>query len=316
MIFGRYTATKPLHEGRRIRVLRGIRDADGLPVIIKALRRRHPPLRDIAKLRHEFELLRRFDDDRIVRAFELVEHGSRVALVLEDFGGAALRSQIPLTGFDIGDCLQIAIKLCEALAVVHRAGVLHKDIKPDNIIYNRSSSRVALTDFSIASLIDREEQAALAPETLEGSLAYLSPEQTGRINRLVDYRSDFYSLGITLYEMLLGSLPFRADSPLALVHAHIARRPIPPEIISDDVPPILSKIIMRLLEKNAEDRYQSSNGLLADLRRVDEEYRQGLPLTDFPLAQHDHNERFSLSTQLFGREADTELIMAAFDRAC
>ena len=316
MIFGGYTATSPLHEGRRIRVLRGIRDADGLPVIIKALRRRHPPLRDIAKLRHEFELLRRFDDDRIVRAIDLVEHGSRVALVLEDFGGDALRSQIPLTGFGVATFLRIAISLCEALAVVHRAGVLHKDIKPDNIIFLETSQRVALTDFSIASLLDRELQAALAPETLEGSLAYLSPEQTGRMNRLVDYRSDFYSLGVTLYELLLGTLPFRADSPLALVHAHIARRPIPPGIISDDVPLILSKIIMRLLEKNAEDRYQSAKGLLADLRRVQENHRQGQTLADFTLAQNDHSERFSLSTRLFGREEDTELIMAAFDRAC
>lgn len=309
-----YTTKAVLHLGARTRVLRAVRDSDGRPVIIKALRAEHPTPREHARLRHEFELLGRFDDDRITRALELVDRGPQAALILEDIGGEPLRPRIPDDGFSLGEFLDLAVRIAEALQVVHAQRVLHKDIKPDNIIVTADMTRVPITDFSIASLLT--EERPLAPEVLEGSLSYLSPEQTGRMNRPVDYRSDFYSLGVTFYELLTGTLPFRAQDPLELVHAHIARRPVPPDLVSDAVPPLLSKLVMRLLEKNAEDRYQSLAGLLGDLRRAREAHRESGEVVDFPLGLLDRSERFSLSTTLVGREAETALVMSAFDRAC
>jgi len=309
-----YTTGAVLHVGARTRVFRGVRDSDGRPVIIKALRCEHPSPREHARLRHEFELLRRFDDDRITRALELVDRGPQAALILEDIGGESLRPRIPDDGVDVSEFLDLAVRIAEALEVIHAQRVLHMDIKPDNIIVTADDMRVAITDFSIASVLT--EERPLTPEVLEGSLSYISPEQTGRMNRPVDYRSDFYSLGVTFYELLTGALPFRAQDPLELVHAHIARRPVPPDLLREEIPPLLSRIVLRLLEKNAEDRYQSLAGLLGDLRRAREADDDDREIVDFPLGLLDRSERFSLSTTLVGREAETALVMSAFDRAC
>jgi serine/threonine protein kinase len=263
-----YSVAAVLRESRRSRILRAVREADGAPVVLKALRREHPSLRDVARLRHEHAILRRFSDEGVIGTGGMIELGSRALLVLEDFGGAALSERIPRGGMALADFMAIAPRLVRAIAAVHAAGVLHKDIKPDNVIVGSEPLRVALADFSIASVLAEEPGEAPASAVLEGSLAYLAPEQTGRMNRPVDYRSDYYALGATFYEMLTGAPPFDSADPLELVHAHVARVPPAPRERRADVPEGLSALVMRLLAKTAEARYQSAAGLLADLERV------------------------------------------------
>ncbi|MBL9104203.1 MAG: AAA family ATPase [Myxococcales bacterium] len=309
-----YAIVTVLRESRRSQILRAVREADGAPVVLKALRREHPSLRDVARLRHEHAILRRFSDEGVIGTGGMIELGSRALLVLEDFNGAALSERIPRGGMALADFMAIAPRLVRAVATVHAAGVLHKDIKPDNIIVGSEPSRVALADFSIASVLAEEPGEASASAVLEGSLAYLAPEQTGRMNRPVDYRSDYYALGATFYEMLTGAPPFDSADPLELVHAHVARVPPTPRERRADVPEGLSALVMRLLAKTAEARYQSAAGLLADLERV-AAFLDGTGPEVFTPGERDIGERFMLSAALVGREADAAALLAAFERA-
>ncbi len=300
-----------VHSGNRVQVVRAVNRNTNARVILKVLRSEHPPLRDVARLRHEYELLKLFDTDRMIRTQGLLRNGPRVAIILEDFGGTSLREHVVATGIDFDFFIWLALQATEAIGEVHRAGVLHKDIKPDNMIVDLHTKRLALIDLSIASKLSQERRQPVAPDVLEGSLSYLSPEQTGRMNRPVDYRSDFYSLGITFYELLTGVTPFRAHDALELIHAHIARRPVAPREVRADVPEVLSDIVMRLLAKNAEERYQSSRGLLADLRQ----FADARDVT-FDLGKNDRSERFRVSTALVGREPQLQSLTQAFERVC
>ncbi len=311
-----YEVATVLREGRSTVILRALRSLDRQPVVIKTFRRDHPSLRDIARLRHEHAILTRFDDDGVLRTLDFVVTGSRAALVLEDFAGESLRESIPAGGFPVAAFLELAPRIVRALAVVHAAGVLHKDIKPDNIIADAALRRVALADFSIASVLAEERSAAASPEVLEGSLAYLSPEQTGRMNRPVDYRTDYYSLGATFYELLTGVLPFRSTDPLELVHAHVARLPLAPAVHDPKIPEPLSRLVMRLMAKNAEARYQSSAGLLADLEHMRVLWQAHGRIEPFALGEHDRSEHFLLPAALYGREDAAEALLTAFERVC
>ena len=308
-----YTVEEVLRESRRSVILRAVHEADGVRVVLKALRREHPSLRDVARLRHEHAVLARFHDEAVIGTRGLAELGTRAVLVLEDFGGSALAGRIPRGGLPLPVFLAIAPRIARAVAVVHAGGVLHKDIKPDNIIVDADLGRVALADFSIASILAEEQGDVGVLEVLEGSLAYLAPEQTGRMNRPVDYRSDFYALGATFYEMLTGAPPFDSMDPMELVHAHVARVPVPPHERRPEIPATLSRLVLRLLAKTAEARYQSAAGLLTDLGRVADAVRGAGP-AEFPLGERDVGERFLLSATLYGREHDVAAMQAAFER--
>ena len=214
-----YELQRTIRRGRTTTVYRGVRRSDGRPVILKCLHEENPEPRDLARLRREYEILKRFDDDSVVRPLAIEPCGSGLALVLEDIGGQSLRVHIVDEPLSMRMTLKIALGLCDALAAVHGHGVIHKDIKPENIIVNLDTGRVGLIDFSISSLLSEERQAVSNPDVLEGTLLYMSPEQTGRMNRRVDYRTDYYSLGVTLYELLTGRLPFEVADPMELVHA-------------------------------------------------------------------------------------------------
>lgn len=310
-----YRIGERLHEGRRAVIHRATRLSDGTSVIIKTLPGEPPSLRDIARLRHESAVLRRLDDRGIVRALAFVDDGVHAALVFEDFGGASLRTRIPAVGLSIPEFLAIAPRIVCALAAAHAAGVIHKDIKPDNIIVDAGLSRIALTDFGIASILAEERSQAQSLEVLEGSLLYISPEQTGRMNRPVDYRADFYSLGATFYEMLTGQLPFRSGDPLELVHAHVARLPLAPAVLNPAIPAVLSELVLRLLAKNAEARYQSTVGILADLERVSFALAAG-QIPRFELGQDDRSEAFRLPAALYGRGTVAAELLQALERVC
>ncbi|MEZ4450557.1 MAG: ATP-binding sensor histidine kinase [Nannocystaceae bacterium] len=309
-----YELRELVREGRRNLVFRGRRVADQRPVILKCLRAEATTTRELARLRREFEILSRFDDDAVVRVIALERIGGGLALVLEDFGGTTLRELIRGEGLDVAIFLRLAIRLADAVALVHQRGVIHKDVKPENILIEPQSGRVALADFSVSSLLAEESQGASSPTVLEGTLHYMSPEQTGRMNRTVDYRTDYYSLGVTYYQALTGRLPFEGNDPMEIVHAHIARIPLPPSVVAPRVPPVLGQIILRLMAKTAEARYQSMRGLRADLERCLDEYEAKGTISEFTVGGHDVSERFQITEKLYGREENVRRLLDAFDR--
>jgi PAS domain S-box-containing protein len=215
---------------------------------------------------------------------------------------------------EVRSFLRLAIAVAAALTQVHRRGLVHKDIKPANILVNRTTGEVQFTGFGIASRLPRERQAPEPPGSIAGTLAYMAPEQTGRMNRSIDARSDLYALGVTLYQMLTGALPFTANDPMEWVHCHIAKKPVPPNEQQETVPAPVSQIIMKLLAKNAEERYQTAAGVESDLRRCLTQWEAPGRIDDFPLGQKDTPDRLLVPEKLYGRERELETLLAAFDR--
>src|SRR5919197_5693390 len=239
----------------------------GLPsLLVVALVSEHPAPGSLRRLEHEYSLRAELDPAWAVRPLALARHEGRTMLVLEDPGGEPL-DRLLVPPMEVGTFLRLAIGIAVALGRVHQRGLIHKDIKPANILAARATGEVRLSGFGIASRLPREHPAPEPPEVIAGTLAYMAPEQTGRMNRSVDARSDLYALGITLYQMLTGVLPFTAADPMELVHCHLARRPVPPAECLPSVSPAISAIIMKLLAKTAEERYQTAAGVEADLRR-------------------------------------------------
>src|SRR5215475_8825764 len=233
--------------------------------------------------------------------------------VLEDCGGAPLDALLG-NPMQLGLFLRLAVGLAAALRELHARGIIHKDVKPANALVDTATGRVWLTGFGLASRLLRERQALQPPEVIAGTLPYMAPEQTGRMNRSIDSRSDLYALGVTLYQMLTGALPFPAADPMEWVHSHIARKPVPPVQRLPDVPSPVSAIIMKLLAKTAEERYQTAGGVERDLRRCLTEWEARGAIDDFPLGEEDTPDRLLIPEKLYGRERETEALLAAFDR--
>ncbi len=312
--FAGYQIEEKLYESDRSAVYRGRASHDRQPVVLKILQPEHATPEAIGRFRREFEITHALRGDGIIRALSLEEDSHRLAIVLEDFGGQALPQYVNGTGLNVPTFLSLAAKISDALANIHRQNLIHKDINPANIVWNREGDVVKIIDFGLATNLPHENPEICSPNVIEGTLAYISPEQTGRMNRAVDYRSDFYSLGVTFYQLLTGLLPFTAVDPLALIHAHIARQPIAPHNLTPPIPQPLSDIVMRLLAKNAEDRYQSAYGLKADLEACRYQWQTAGTLHPFALGQKDTSSRFQLSQQLYGRETEIQAILQSFDR--
>ncbi|AKJ00588.1 Signal transduction histidine kinase CheA [Archangium gephyra] len=289
-----------------------VRDADGLPLILKTPVASSPGPRERERYRREFDILQRLRDVRgVTRALACEQLQDRPVLLLEEIEGIPL-SELTGEPFNVLRGVELAISLASTLAELHRRGIIHKDIKPSNIILTRSGE-THLIDFGIASLQLVEHVDAMQASLIEGTLAYMSPEQTGRMNRSVDYRTDLYSLGITLYELLTGSRPFQGLDALEWFHAHMALAPQPPLERVKALPPVLSAIILKLLAKVAEERYQSAEGLRADLERCRDGLLRGEP-EDFPLGVHDVPPRFQLPQRLYGRDTQAAALLQSFER--
>src|SRR6202522_4431372 len=305
----------PLREGVEFSLYRGRQEGTQSPVLVVAMTAEYPSPQSLRRLEHEYSFAAEVDPAWAAKPLALTRHEGRAILVLKDPGGDPLdlileRGQgQPL---DLTRTLRIAIGLTTALGQVHRHGLIHKDIKPENVLVDDADC-VWLTGFGVASRLPRELQPPAPPEIISGTLAYMAPEQTGRMNRSVDARSDFYSLGVTLYLMLTGALPFGAADPLEWVHCHIARRPTPPRDRAP-VPEPLSAIVTKLLAKNAEERYQTASGLEADLRRCLAEWQSDGYIDPFPLGAHDASDRLLIPEKLYGREREIDVLLATFDR--
>ena len=301
-------------EGERI-FCRGDSHADGNGTAVLAVlpAAEHPTRAALDRLTHEYGLRDDLDDGWAARPLELVRKRGQTKLVLKDPGGEPLDRLIGRP-MEMRTFLRLAVALSAALCRLHERGFIHKDIKPANVLVNSATDQVWLTGFGIASRLPRERQAPEPPEFLEGTLAYMAPEQTGRMNRSIDSRSDLYSLGVTLYQMLTGTLPFTASDPMEWVHCHVAKKPVPPSGRLGNVPAPVSAIIMKLLAKAAEERYQTAAGVESDLRRCVAEWETRCCVDDFPLGEHDTPGRLLIPEKLYGRAREIDTLLASFDR--
>ncbi|WP_437739898.1 AAA family ATPase [Sorangium sp. So ce1504] len=314
----RYRVLEVLHQGADTILYRARREEDGRPVVLKVLRRDHASPHALGRLQHEHEVARALDTAVIVRPYAIESLGDQAALVLEDFGGRSLDRLLdgdgPMRPMSIERFLPLAVRLTAALTELHRRHVIHKDIKPQNLLYNPDTGEVKITDLGIASLSPRESQHLVHNSLIEGTLAYMAPEQTGRMNRRIDERTDLYSLGVTFYEMLTGTLPFQASDPVAWVYCHIAQSPVPPHALVPSIPPVLSDVVLKLLSKAAEERYQSALGLRHDLDACLARWRASGDIQPFALGERDLSDRFRVPQRLYGREREIEALLAAFER--
>ena len=236
------------------------------PVLLLAPAATRPSPETLKKIDHEYSLRSELDSAWAVRPVDLSDRGAQLTLVLEDPGGETLDGFLS-GAMEMAQFLQFAVGLATALGGLHERKLIHKDVKPTNVLVNSATGEVRLMGFGIASRLRREHQPPEPPEFIAGTLPYMAPEQTGRMNRSIDSRSDLYALGVTLYEMLTGNLPFTASDPIEWVHCHIARHPVPPHERVKSVPACVSAIVMKLLAKTPEERYQTASGVESDLRR-------------------------------------------------
>jgi predicted ATPase/signal transduction histidine kinase/tRNA A-37 threonylcarbamoyl transferase component Bud32 len=308
-----YEILEKIYESSNSTVYRGIRKEDNQPVILKILKQDRLNRLQLTRYKQEYDITHNLDDGGIVKAYDL-QHKNSVAIVLEDFGGESLRNLISQKEFSLVECLSIACQITDSLAQIHAAQVIHKDINPSNIVFNPLTKQLKIIDFGISTKLGSEHTPLSNPNALEGTLAYISPEQTGRMNRSLDYRTDFYSLGITLYELFTHQLPFAANDAMELIHCHLAKQPVSAHGINPKIPRMVSAIIVKLMAKTAEERYQSVWGIKKDLETCLQQLKNNGCIIDFELGTEDISNQFHIPEKLYGREQETATLLAAFER--
>ncbi|MBN3925729.1 ATP-binding sensor histidine kinase [Nostoc sp. NMS4] len=315
-----YRIIKQLYLGNKTLVYRAIREKDSQSVILKLMRNEDPSFAEINQFHNQYTITQNLEIPGIVKPISIEKCHNRYFLVMEDFGGIALNlwqqeeQEKGKTSVSLTEFFDIAIEISATLERLHHHRIIHKDIKPANILIHPITGKTRIIDFSIATLLPKEIQFLTNPNVLEGTLAYISPEQTGRMNRGIDYRTDFYSLGITFFELLTGQLPFSTTEPMELVYSHIAKEPPKASHINSNIPTLLSDIISKLMAKNAEDRYQSAHGLRYDLERCQNQWQEKGNITVFKLGIRDISNHFAIPEKLYGRQREIEILLATFDR--
>jgi histidine kinase len=309
-----YAVSDTIYRTERSLVYRARRESDDAPVVLKLLSDPYPQVRQVVRLRTEHEILRSLQFGGIPATHALVETPSTPVIVMQDTGGVSL-DRLRVHGIDLRAFLELAVSLSEILAQVHRQRIVHKDITPGNVVWNRETGRVQIIDFGIATRLAGERPTLLNRKVVEGTLAYMSPEQTGRTNNAVDARSDLYSLGATLFHVLTGRVLFTAEDFMELIHCHLARRPPLAHELRPDVPPVVSSILDRLLAKAPDERYRSAYGVAGDFRRCLEALSEHAVISEFRIGLDDISERFTLPQRLYGREQETATLLSAYARA-
>ncbi len=309
-----YQIIQKIYESYRSLVYQAYDQTLAQPVILKVLKQDYPRPDELTKYRREYDILQSLKKlSGVVKVYALQESQNTLVMVLEDFGGTSLKQYLLKQRLGLTDFLKMALQIVEILGQIHAANVIHKDLNPTNIIFNPLTQQLKITDFGIATLLPREQPTFKNPGQLEGTLAYMSPEQTGRMNRTIDYRTDFYALGATFYELLTQRLPFETTDTMELVHCHLAKSPEWPHLVNPMVPEMLSTLVMKLLAKTAEDRYQSAWGLKVDLEYCLHQLTTTGRINAFPLGQHDVLDKFQLPQKLYGRESQVNTLLKRFE---
>ncbi len=311
-----YQLSSPIYESVNSLVYQGQRERDGLPVVLKILKSDRATPTEVARYQQEYHISQQLELEGVVRALALETYQNTVAIVLEDFGGQSLKqhlAQRPSRRLRLPEFLDLAIQIVEILGQIHGANVIHKDINPANILYNRDLNSVKFIDFGISSRVTPPYTVLPNPSILEGTLPYMSPEQTGRMNCSLDYRSDFYSLGVTFYELLLGRLPFESSDTMELVHCHIAQNPTPPHEIDPQIPAALSGILLKLLAKTADERYQSAWGIQADLVLCLMQLEATGTIEEITPGENDVVNKFRIPQRIYGRDRELQQLHRAFE---
>ncbi|MCT7966814.1 AAA family ATPase [Laspinema sp. D1] len=309
-----YSQIQEIQSGLRTVIYRAYNKRTQQPVIIKILKAEFPQAQDIARFQHEYEMMSGLNISGIVQPYSLEKYQNGLALVVEDFGGHSLKIYREKQEIDLTEFLKIGIQLAATLAQLHHHQIVHKDIKPHNIIINPETGEVKIADFSIAVSGAKETQGMISVDAIEGTLAYMSPEQTGRMNRAIDYRTDLYSLGITFYELLTGRLPFQAKTPLEWVHQHIAKKPISPDVCNPEIPAVLAEMVMKLIAKTPEDRYQSAWGVKVDLEICLHQLQTQGSIDPFLIAQSDRTGKIASPRKIYGRDREMAILQSTFTR--
>lgn len=312
-LFG-YQILSQIYESINSEVYRGIRVSDNQRVILKVLKQDYPTPSAITRYKQEYELTKSLNLEGVIKAYSLEKYKNTFVMILEDFGGESLKIFMNNRNFSLKEFLKIAIKIVSSLAQLHGANIIHKDLNPANIVFNPETEQLKIIDLGTSTRLTRENPTLKNPNVLEGTLAYISPEQTGRMNRSLDYRTDFYSLGVTFYELLTGQLPFETEDYLKLIHFHIAKNSLSPSVINTLIPLVISDLIMKLMAKNAEDRYQSAWGLKADLENCLQQLQLTGKIKYFLLANQDISDKFQIPQKLYGREKEIKTLLNSFAR--
>ena len=310
-----YKISGILHTGSYSKVITAVDTAENIPVIIKILNPEELTPVQVSKFRQDYEIRNHINSPYVVKALKLDFFNHRPFIVMEDFGGKSLHSFMNGDKLDIPTFLYIAKKCVQALDIIHKKEVIHKDIKPCNILYNSGTDDLRFTDFGISTLLNYENPSLINPRSLEGTIAYISPEQTGRMNRFLDYRTDYYSLGITFYYLLSGMVPFDEASPMGMVHSHIAKNPPSLSSLGSNIPAAVSNIVMKLLNKNPEDRYQSSNGLIKDIEKCRDQFEKHGKIEPFIPGKSDFSDKFQIPEKLYGRSKEIDELKNSLYRA-
>lgn len=307
-----YSKFEQIHDQPHVLVFRALRESTGESVLIKLLRAEYPSAEELARYENEFNLLKRDLGEGVPKAIEMIQVDKTRVMVIEDIGGKSLQLEMGERKLTVAELLDLSVLIVKSLGRIQEQNIIHSDIKPANIVFNRRTGRLQIIDFGLAAVakeieVDKEKR-------FSGTLQYMSPEQTGRTQRSVDYRSDYYSLGVTLYQLFSGQLPFNAADEMEWIHSHIAQTETPLHIVKPQIPKPVSLIVQKLMRKSPEERYQSCLGILADLQACRDMVDQGQGIENFVPGQKDISAEFRLSTKLYGREAEVEIVNTALSK--
>ncbi|PQJ95796.1 serine/threonine protein kinase [Chromatium okenii] len=314
MLLSGYQTQSLLYESANSEIYRAIKAADGQKVILKVLKQNYPTPSEIARYKQEYELTSQLDLDGVIKTYGLEKHQNTFIIIVEDFGGTSLSELLSDRDLSLVDFLLLAIKIANSLVQLNANHIIHKDINPANIVFCPDTAQLKIIDFGISTKFTKENSIFRNANLLEGTLAYISPEQTGRMNKSLDYRTDFYSLGVTFYELLTKKLPFSAQDELELVHCHLAKEAAYLTDLDPLIPVAVSNIVRKLMAKNADDRYQNALGIKADLERCLAQLQATGRIENFELATQDFSDKFQIPQKLYGRESEIETLLTAFER--